>query len=343
MKTDIMSFFEKTWNIVMPSKIRKRERYFLSKIGLYQINDAFYGLIFFIEALISLFLCVLILREFGFAIAWMVISPFVFALIFLAMLFISFLFYITYIEVKIYNRIRQMEEHLPMFLEALSINLKSGLNLNKALVNSTSPEFGTLHNEMMHVIKESETGKSLEDALLSFVHKYKSPLLSEVFELIVTSYREGGKTSLLTEMMITNINNSNYLKKKVIASVMSYVIFISLVSLVLAPMLFSLSFNLLVLTQSLITKLLIAGKVEFLPQFISGVSIKSEDFILFSRIAVVIIALASASIIAIIQKNSIKAGIKYLILFVIVSSASYQFFLWTSTMLFKSIFSSIML
>jgi len=124
---------------------------------------------------------------------------------------------------------------------------------------------------------------------------------------------------------------------------MSYVIFISLVSLILAPILFSLSFNLLVLMQGLIAKLMLAGRTDVLPQAVTRLSIQSTDFVIFSRLAVATVSLASASIIAIIQKNSIKAGVKYLVIFGIVSALSYQFFLWAFTLLFKSIFSSIVL
>jgi len=335
---------ERFMNFILPKHIRIKEHITLKKAGINEPKDKLYFSIIISEFIISLIAFGFILYKFNVTnIIHLIVSPILLVLAFLIVLTVTVVSYLVYLEFKIYNRVKKMEENIPRFLEILSINLRSGLNLNNALLNSTNPEFGPLHEEIKLILKESETGKSIEDAILEFTHKYNSPLLSEVFELIVTSYSEGGKTSFLTETMVKNLNNSNYLKKMVVASVMSYVIFIALVSLVLAPMLFALSFNLLSLTQSLISRLLVTGTAKVLPQMLTNIRLEADDFILFSRMAILVVALSAAAITSIIQKNSIKAGYKYIIIFSVIASLSYQFFLWTFTLLFKTVFSTVML
>ena len=82
------------------------------------------------------------------------------------------------------------------------------------------------------------------------------------------------------------------LKKEMAATNMTYVIFITFVVIVIAPGLFALSYQLLIILGSFISKIgatQISGGMN-LPLTISSISIKQSDFVVFSRYALVIIS-----------------------------------------------------
>ena len=122
------------------------------------------------------------------------------------------------------------------------------------------------------------------------------------------------------------------------ASVLTYVIFIGAIVVVIAPALFALSFNLLSFMSQFTDKLADAGIQNVnLPFSFQKGAIDPEKFKTFSWVATLVVAFFSAMIVSIIEKGHIKAGVKYIPIFIVASLAMYFLFMWILGAVFSNL------
>ncbi|MEK6892214.1 MAG: hypothetical protein AABX25_03445, partial [Nanoarchaeota archaeon] len=124
------------------------------------------------------------------------------------------------------------------------------------------------------------------------------------------------------------LKETKELKDEMAASAIAYMIFISVIVIVISPLLFALSFHLLKVLVGFVNKLSATTQnVRALPFVFSKISVNVEDFRKFSMIALFVISLFSSLIVAIVEKGQIKAGIKYIPIYVIGSTGLYFIFM----------------
>ena len=85
--------------------------------------------------------------------------------------------FVFYLNLRIYNRTKEIEKVLPDFLQLTAANISAGMSIDKALWFSIRPRFGILAKEIETVAKKSMSGEDLEQALKEFASKYDSPTL----------------------------------------------------------------------------------------------------------------------------------------------------------------------
>ena len=258
------------------------------------------------------------------------------ALTFVELILITVVFFSfwTYYEFLIFKRTRMIENVLPDFLEDVSVNLRAGMSFDKSLWNSIRPEFGVLEKEIETVAKKVMAGQDTEQALKDFADKYDSTLLHESMDMIIIGLKSGGNIADIIDKIVKNVKDAHFLNQELIASVTSYVIFIAVVAVVISPVLFALSFNMMQIIQSLGEKLNSGVSTGVVSINFGENKVKSEDFVLFSKLAVLIISGISSIIIADLREGSIKAGLKYVFLFLPISYIIYVVMLKAITALF---------
>jgi len=310
---------------IMPEKFRKNIKKYLEKTGKYEVPYSKYGTLFVLTILISISVFYfLFFKSINSA------NPVMFVLFTFLILTVTELILVVvsifglwiYYEFVIFNRTREIEAVLPDFLEEVSVNLRAGMSFDKALWNSIEPQFGVLEKEIQIVAKKVMSGYDTEEALKEFSKKYESTLLQESMDMIVVGLKSGGNVAELIDKIVKNVKDAYYLNKELIASVTSYVIFISVIAIVISPILFALSFNLMQVIQSLGEKMTTSSSYGIVSISFDN-KLDPNDFILFSKIAVTIIASMSSIIIADLREGSIKAGIKYILLFLPISYIIY--------------------
>lgn len=233
-----------------------------------------------------------------------------------------------YYDLKIYKRTKEMEAHLPDYLQVVSTNLRGGMSFEKSLFAAIKPQFGVLAQEMTRTSKKVLTGYDLSSALEEFAAKYDSPELKRSMNLIVGETATGGKVAYVIDEIVSNLKQTQKLKAEMSASVVTYVIFIGAIVVVIAPALFALSYNLLNYMAQFTDKLADAGisNVNLPFSFTKG-AIKPEFFKTFSWIATLVVAFFSAMIVSIIEKGHVKAGLKYIPMFTISALVMYFLFM----------------
>jgi hypothetical protein len=207
--------------------------------------------------------------------------------------------------------------------------------LEQSLKNSVEEEFTFLNDEIIKVSKKISIGMEVETAINEFTREYDSEIIQETFDLILVSWKKGAKTPPLVDRMADNIKENRFLQKKVIASVTSYRMFLSLVSIIIAPAMFALAFHLINLIRTMLDRISAVSGNAVMPIPIFGVNIDNADFTLFSVLAVGLISACTSIIISIIVKGSIKENYKEIFLFILGSILSYKF----SVFLFSIFFS----
>ena len=263
----------------------------------------------------------------------------VWTVIFAGIYILSIIGILIYFDLRIYNRTRQIEEVLPDFLQLASANISAGMPIDKALWLAVRPRFGILAKEIEEIARSTISGDDLPEGLLRFSKKYDSRLLRESVNLLVAGLESGGEIGELLDKIATNIIDTRIMKKEIAASVTTYVIFIGVASVLVAPFLFALSEQLLVIVQSIGSSLSGAdtSSTSFALSF-SGDSIKLRDYKIFAMVLIGITTYFSALIIGTIRKGNGREGLKSFPAFLVVGILCYLLLSWGLGALFGGFF-----
>ena len=334
---------EKFGKAFIPKKFRASLRIYLLKAGLDSVPYEFFGGLFYVTLVLTYFvyfglgypilskhsLAVLVLGTF---ITWGVIQLLLSGIVIAIVAF--------YLNIKIYNRTKDMERLLPDYLQLVSTNLKGGMSFDKSLWVAIRPEFEVLAREITIVSKKVMTGNDLVDALEEFAEKYDSPILHRSLNLIMGEIESGGRIAEVIDHVIDNLRKIKTLKDEMAANTITYMIFIGAIVIVIAPALFALSFQLLQIIIGFAQKFAASAgsstkaiiSVDF-----SKVSIDPVQFKYFSACMLSLISICSSMIISIIEKGDIKGGLKYIPLFTLGSLFFYFLFSYVLGSLFAGL------
>lgn len=330
--------FRNIGEVLVFERIRPRLRSHLLKAGITKVPYGLYGKLFYVTVFLSLFIYILFIYKIVSyswiaLIIWSIIALIVIDIL---LVFLFMLILWTYYSTLIYNRTKKIEEVLPMFLEAVNINLEAGMSFDEALLSSIEPEFSVLKDEIEIVAEKAMTGEDTGQALKEFADKYKSPLLKEAVDLLTVGLKGGVDMTDILKKLIDSINLNNYLKRTVVSSVMGYIIFITIIAVLISPILFALSYNLLVIFEGFGAKLGTAATEYLAIEF--KTLVEKADFILFSRICISTIALFSSLIIVNLKKGSVKGGWKYIPIYVGIALVVYEIMFRLLTYAFARVF-----
>ena len=331
MKKGFRLFTENLGDAVIPKTYRKSIHEYFNRAGFPQIPYYEFGLGVYLLFFISLLVDIALLRNSFFTNLTIQIkiglSFFLVFMIFVLLNVLSAWLIKLYLDSLIYNRVKKIEEVFPEFLSELSLNLKAGLGLEKALENSMEREFGYLNDEILAVSKKVKLGRDVDAALREFSMKYDSDLIQETLELILISWKKGTKTPPVIDRIVENIEEIRFLKKKVVASVTSYKIFLSIVTIFITPAMFALAYHLINLIRSITNKIISASSGVNLPLMLKEVKVNDTHFMIFSVLAVIMITFCSTIIISIIKSGTIKEGYRQIAMYTGAAVLSYGFFM----------------
>ncbi|MFT4869217.1 MAG: flagellar protein FlaJ [Colwellia polaris] len=237
-----------------------------------------------------------------------------------------------YISLKAEGRKDEMENLLPDALRLVSANIKSGHNLEKALLLSARDEFGPLAEEFRETAMDMYGGKPVEEALENMEDRVKSELFGETIKLLVDAMEAGANTAELLENSSNDVRKSIELRDEIKSSIRMYTVFIMMAAVVGAPLLFSISVHMAQETTTMWEEADIGSMEDAggaggggmgggmgMSMDFSAPDIDIQFFTQFAMMAIVLINFFSALIIAQIGSGNIKKGAKYIPVFVTVA------------------------
>ena len=267
-------------------RVRPRLRGYLSKAGISEVPYSAIGLFFWLSVVPVAYLFINqiwgmviekttnpVLQFMIAVVAWLIVHGAILAGIIV-------LAYI-WLDLIIFNRTKRMEIVLPDFLRLVSENLKGGIPFERSLWGAIKPEFGFLGQEVRLAAKKVMTGTDVDAAIYEFTGKYASPMLKRSFELIIEGMKGGGRTADVIDRVIETIEETRELKAEMAATNLSYMIFVVIIVVVVAPGLFTLSFQFLTILQGLGERISASGAEQAtagLPINFGNVSVDPEKF-----------------------------------------------------------------
>jgi pilus assembly protein TadC len=309
-------FLEKIGQAFLFKRFRPSIRAYVMKAGFDEVPYKGFGILFFLAAFMTIPLFLVIVYNPIKDLNPVIVGTLSFLFWVLIQLLVTFMMIAIayfYYNIKIYKRTQELEDRLPDYLTLVSTNLKGGLSFEKSIWAAIKPEFGILAKEITIVSKKVVTGNDVAEALVEFSNKYDSPILKRSMNLLVGELESGGKITEIVDKIIDNLRKTRALKAEMAAATVSYMIFIGVIVTIIAPGLFALSAQLLKIIIGFTSTLAgSASTASPLPIHFSEVSIKPENFRLFSMMAIGTIAVFSSMIISIIEKGSIRGGLKYI-------------------------------
>jgi hypothetical protein len=318
---------------------KKMLKSYLMKAGYSEIPYSSIGWIFVLSFLaVAVWYLHFVLTSGLGLLAVILISPIALVIAFAMLIGLLYLCLKLYLEIMAYNRIQSIEQALPLFLRDFSTNLKAGREFVDALESSADPELGALDEDIKGMVVQIRAGKMIERVFEEYIQRYDSTIIEETFQIILDAYTGGSSLGDIIDKIAENLEVIFYLRKEAIANVSSYIIFMSIVSLIIAPLLFALSFNLLDLIHKLLIKAMAGGGGGYLPSRLSMIDIDFEDFKNFSILAVATISGSAAAVIGVIRKGSLKGSSIIMVGFMTIAVLVYLALLFLLQKLFSSLY-----
>ena len=334
-------FLEEFGEAFVPKKVTPYLRAYLLKAGIPNVPYRFFGALFYLTAVITGAIYILFIYPFLLKYSQLVLllaSTAIWFMIQISFAAVFILLVYFYLDLLICKSTKNMEEMLPDFLQVVSSNLMGGMSFENALWGAIKPRFSILANEMAEVSKKVMTGYDIGRALNELGGKYDSPMLRRSVDLMISEFESGGNIAELIDKIVENFKKTRSLKEDISASAVTYTIFIAALVIVIAPLLFSLSFHLLMIILGFTTKLAAAtSRVESLPFTFTQVAVDPSDFRYFSIAAISVISFFSSLIVSIVEKGNIKNGLKYIPIFLASSLIMYFVFMKILSAVFKNI------
>ncbi len=230
---------------------------------------------------------------------------------------------------RIFKRRLEVERVLPEFLRLVATNYRSGMPLDKALLKSNRPRFGVFSTEIELVAKTARVNGDLAKALEIFGKKYESKILQRAMNNIVASITTGSNISNLLEDIASNITKMRNMQASMAANVKNYVIFIIVAAIIIAPLMFSMSY---------VMNSTIAGvKASVTDQkqdnagaqgsLMDGISedggVRQNDFNVFALLMLITNSVVGAFIISMIKHGNFSQGVKHIPVFLAISIVLY--------------------
>ncbi len=161
-----MAFFAEEFGKAFVFKgIRPKIRSFMMKAGYDDVPYEMFGFLFYGSILVTYFVFILLVFPrikavvAGNSNVSMLMITFISWVIIQTIVLIMIVTYIYLsLNIKIYQRTKDIEKILPDYLQLVSSNLRGGLSFEKALWAAIRPEFGTISKEVTMVYKKVMTG-----------------------------------------------------------------------------------------------------------------------------------------------------------------------------------------
>lgn len=229
-----------------------------------------------------------------------------------------------FFEVRLYQRVSSIEKGLPGYLREFSTNLRAGEEFVDAFERAITPSLGPLGIDIDRLVIRMRAGDRVADVLASYTSRYDSYLIEETFSVIREAYVGGGGLAPVLDRIADHLDVIDQLKKEAVASIANYMIFMTIVAVIIAPLLFALSYNMLELLQELLKRVAATGSNPYLPAFVTQFNVSLPDFVAFSRICTGVIAGSAAAIIGTVRSGNVRGSSALIVMYILGSLVVYE-------------------
>ncbi len=236
----------------------------------------------------------------------------------------------AYFNYRAFKRRLEVEKVLPEYLRLVATNYRSGLPLHKALTASNRPRFGVFSKEIEMIAKITKVKGSFAKALEIFGKKFDSKVLERAMNSISVSVRSGSSVSQLLEDIADNITKMRSMRLRLAASVKNYIIFIVIAGVIIAPLMFSMSYHLNMTISDVKDRLddqrsasPSSAQHSVLAAVRGDGGVLPANFDIFATLMILTNSVVSGLVIGMIKYGNFHQGMRNIPVFIIVSLALY--------------------
>jgi flagellar protein FlaJ len=133
-----------------------------------------------------------------------------------------------YTHIKIKNK-REIENHLPDFLRAISSSTSSGMTVYDAIKSSSEGDYGNLGPELKKMTAQLSWGIPVKEALDNFAKRINTPAVKRIVVTINKALEMGGNSAMVFDAAAKEIDQTKLVEqqRKAEMSLYSIVIFVS--------------------------------------------------------------------------------------------------------------------
>ncbi len=149
-----------------------------------------------------------------------------------------------------HEKIRAMEEQLPVFLRDMSESQKAGTNLPDALKAATRTDYGKLSKEVKRMSDQLSWGIPLQDVLSRFSSRMKnSEIITRSIRIINEAYSSGGDIAETMESIAIDVNIIRETKRERTSSMTQHISIMYIIYFIFIVIVISLSNTLFPMLQ----------------------------------------------------------------------------------------------
>ncbi len=238
-------------------------------------------------------------------------------------LFLFFLFYAIFyfnVSLKASAQIKKMETLFPDVISLMASNLRAGMTIDRAFLLSSRKDFAPLDEHIIKAGREITTGEDVETVFHRMGERINSDKISKTLKVIISGIKAGGNISDILDLSAKNLKGKEFIEKKIVSSILMYVIFIFFAVGVGAPILFSLSSILVGVILNLSSQVSQTASSQInLPISFNKVAISTDFVVYYSLIFIIITDFISCLVIGLVNKGEEKTGLKYFLPLVLIS------------------------
>lgn len=255
---------------------------------------AFGLIVAIIIALVSAIIIFLFLEE---------VSVFMSAIFFL----VAIDLFMAYPYLIVMRKVDTIEEDLPNALRQMADTLKAGGTYEAALRQVATSEYGPLTKEIELVLRKTEEGESLEDALKDFAKNSYSRLVQRTVTVINDTLKAGAGLADVLDDIADDMREMHRIEKERQAETLLQVLFMIAAGTFIAPAILGLVSSIIVLFISSASQLALGSGEDLVIDSI----IAKNTFLLLMQIYILFEIIASSIMIALMRNGKANKSVLY--------------------------------
>ncbi len=223
----------------------------------------------------------------------------------------------------------QIEKMMPDSLQLIAANIRANIPIHKAILLAARPEFGLMARELGILGDDILSGKPTDVAFSDFSKRIRSPLVTRIATLMEEGLRSGHDLAGMLEQVAYDIREFRVLEDEANANIGSYVIFIMMAVVIIAPVLYSISIAFVDLSdqvkstlnvQELVGQASLSGGSSTLVGLVAGKrGVSTDSLVLFAALNLAASAAIAAILISVLQTGEALQKLPYVPAFVVVA------------------------
>jgi flagellar protein FlaJ len=223
------------------------------------------------------------------------------------------------------RRSMKLEAEFPALIRDISLSVKSGMTLSRAVSIAAGGQYGALSPAIKKIDNMMTWGISFDEALLHFARKYPTPLIKRTVFTLIEASRMGGQMDVILEGIALDVEETKALEQQRNSETKPYVMVCYISYFVFLAVIMIMSYVFLPMMQ----KASDAVTGAALPGGFGQFAVSGSDLALYNRLffhVLVIQGFFAGIVTGKMGEGKAMAGLKHSIFFIVTAVIVYALF-----------------